>query len=71
VMGVDVAAGIGQDYSALAVVELGSLQPVYIERSNRMSPVLTGRRRLLLLPSGTTGLWCCVRATTTGIRGSA
>ena len=38
VMGVDVAAGIGQDYSALAVVELGSLQPVYIERSNRMSP---------------------------------
>ena len=38
-MGVDVAAGVGLDYSAMAVVELGSLQPVYIERSNRMSPV--------------------------------
>ena len=39
VIGADVAAGVGQDYSALAVVELGSLQPVYIERSNRISPV--------------------------------
>ena len=38
VMGVDVGAGVGQDYSALVIVELGSLQPVYIERSNRMSP---------------------------------
>jgi hypothetical protein len=39
VMGVDVAAGVGQDYSALSVIELGSLQPVYIERSNTTSPV--------------------------------
>lgn len=39
VMGVDVAAGVGQDYSALSVIELGSLQPVYIERSNTISPV--------------------------------
>lgn len=39
VMGVDVAAGVGQDYSALAVISLTTMQPVYLERSNRMSPV--------------------------------
>jgi hypothetical protein len=39
VMGVDVAAGIGLDYSALVVIDLGTLQPVYIERSNELTPV--------------------------------
>ena len=39
VMGVDVAAGVGGDYSALAVVSLSSFQPVYLERCNRTSPV--------------------------------
>ena len=38
VMGVDPAAGVGLDYSALAVVDLRTLQPVYIERNNRMAP---------------------------------
>lgn len=37
-MGVDVGGGVGQDYSALAVVALGTRQPVYIERSNTMAP---------------------------------
>jgi len=39
VMGVDVAGGTGGDYSALVVVALGTLQPVYIERNNMASPV--------------------------------
>lgn len=39
VMGVDVAAGVGQDYSALSIVSLTNMQPVYLERSNQMSPV--------------------------------
>lgn len=39
VMGVDVSGGTGGDYSALVVVALGSMQPVYIERSNTDSPV--------------------------------
>ena len=38
VIGVDTAAGVGLDYSALAVVHLATLQPVYIERNNRLSP---------------------------------
>jgi len=39
VMGVDTSGGVGGDYSALCVVNLGNLQPVYIERSNTLSPV--------------------------------
>lgn len=38
VMGVDVSGGVGGDYSALVVVNLGTLQPVYIERSNSTPP---------------------------------
>ena len=38
VMGVDVAGGVGGDYSALVVVSLASLQPVYIERCNNTPP---------------------------------
>jgi hypothetical protein len=39
VIGVDVAGGTGGDYSALCVVNLQTLQPAYIERSNSLSPV--------------------------------
>lgn len=38
VIGVDTSAGVGLDYSALCVVHLSTLQPVYIERTNRLSP---------------------------------
>ena len=38
VMGVDVGGGVGGDYSALVVVSVGTLQPVYIQRSNQVSP---------------------------------
>lgn len=38
VMGVDVGGGVGNDYSAMVVVSLASLQPVYIERDNRLAP---------------------------------
>ena len=38
VMGVDVSGGVGRDYSALVVVALGTLQPAYIERSNKLAP---------------------------------
>ncbi len=37
-MGVDVGGGVGQDYSALAVVAVGTRQPVYIERNNTLAP---------------------------------
>lgn len=39
VMGVDVAGGTGGDYSAIACVSLSTMQPVYIFRTNTMSPV--------------------------------
>ena len=39
VMGVDVGAGVGGDYSTLAVVSVSTQQPVYIARSNRCTPV--------------------------------
>lgn len=39
VMGVDVSGGVGGDFSAMTVVSLSSLQPVYIFRTNTMSPV--------------------------------
>lgn len=38
VMGVDVGGGNGGDYSALCVVDLATLQPAYIERSNTVAP---------------------------------
>ena len=44
VMGVDVSGGLGQDYSALVVVSLATMAPVYIERSNRLAPHLWAQR---------------------------
>ena len=38
VMGVDVGGGVGGDYSALVVVSVGTLQPVYVQRSNKLTP---------------------------------
>jgi len=38
VVGVDVGGGVGGDYSTIAVVAVGTHQPVYMERSNRMTP---------------------------------
>ena len=38
VMGVDVSGGVGNDYSALVVISLRTLQPVYIERTNSIPP---------------------------------
>lgn len=38
VVGVDVGGGVGGDYSALAVVSVSTLQPVYTERNNDMTP---------------------------------
>jgi len=37
-MGVDVAAGVGMDYSALTVISMSTLQPVYHYRNNEISP---------------------------------
>lgn len=44
VMGVDVGGGVGGDYSALAVVSVGTMQPVYVERSNRVTPAQWAHR---------------------------
>jgi hypothetical protein len=38
VMGVDVGGGVGGDYSALAVVSATTMQPVYAERNNKLTP---------------------------------
>ena len=38
VMGVDVGGGVGGDYSTLAVISISTLQPVYVERSNTLTP---------------------------------
>jgi len=38
VIGVDIAGGVGQDYSALTVVSVSTMQPVYFERNNRATP---------------------------------
>jgi hypothetical protein len=38
VMGVDIGGGVGGDYSALCVVSVATHQPVYFERSNRVTP---------------------------------
>ena len=37
-MGVDVAAGVGLDYSAITVISMSTLQPVYHYRSNTITP---------------------------------
>ena len=37
-MGVDVAAGVGGDYSAISVISMATFQPVYHYRSNSVSP---------------------------------
>lgn len=37
-VGVDVAAGVGSDYSAITVVSLSTHQPVYHYRNNQISP---------------------------------
>ena len=37
-MGVDVAAGVGSDYSTITVVSMSTLQPVYHYRNNAISP---------------------------------
>ena len=44
VMGVDVSGGVGGDYSAIAVVSVGTRQPVYVERSNRATPAQWAHR---------------------------
>jgi hypothetical protein len=38
VVGVDVGGGVGGDYSAAVVVSVGTLQPVYVYRNNKISP---------------------------------
>lgn len=38
VVGVDIGGGVGGDYSALAVVSVATMQPVYTERSNKIIP---------------------------------
>ena len=38
IMGVDVGGGVGGDYSALAVVSVATMQPVYTERTNKVTP---------------------------------
>jgi len=37
-MGVDVAAGVGGDYSAISVISMATFQPVFHYRSNSVSP---------------------------------
>lgn len=37
-MGVDVAAGVGRDYSAISVISMATLQPVFHYRCNTISP---------------------------------
>jgi hypothetical protein len=44
VMGVDTSGGLGQDYSALMVVSLATMAPVYIERTNTTAPHVWAQR---------------------------
>ena len=37
-MGVDVAAGVGGDYSAISIISMATFQPVYHYRNNSISP---------------------------------
>ncbi len=44
VVGVDIAGGVGLDFSALAVVSVSTMQPVYFERCNRSTPAQWAHR---------------------------
>lgn len=44
VMGVDIGGGVGGDYSALCVISVSTMQPVYTERSNRVTPAAWAHR---------------------------
>jgi len=44
VMGVDIGGGVGGDYSALCVVSVSTMQPVYTERSNQVTPAAWAHR---------------------------
>jgi hypothetical protein len=44
VMGVDIGGGVGGDYSALCVVSVSTMQPVYTERNNRITPAAWAHR---------------------------
>ena len=44
VMGVDIGGGVGGDYSTLAVVSVSTMQPVYTERSNTLTPAAWAHR---------------------------
>lgn len=44
VMGVDIGGGVGGDYSALHVVSVATMQPVFFERNNRVSPAQWAHR---------------------------
>jgi hypothetical protein len=44
VMGVDIGGGVGGDYSALCVVSVATMQPVYTERNNTVTPAQWAHR---------------------------
>jgi hypothetical protein len=44
VVGVDLGGGVGGDYSVLSVVSVATRQPVYVERSNRVTPAQWAHR---------------------------
>ena len=46
VIGVDIGGGAGGDYSALAVVSVATMQPVYTERSNKVTPQAWAHRAI-------------------------
>ena len=46
VMGVDIGGGVGGDYSALCVVSVSTMQPVYTERNNRITPAAWAHRAI-------------------------
>ena len=46
VVGVDIGGGVGGDYSALAVVSVATMQPVYTERSNKVTPQAWAHRAI-------------------------
>lgn len=44
VVGVDIGGGVGGDYSTLCVVSVGTMQPVYTERNNTVTPAAWAHR---------------------------
>jgi hypothetical protein len=44
VMGVDLGGGVGGDYSVMTVVSVATHQPVYVERSNTLTPAAFAHR---------------------------